>query len=343
MNKLIPFLLSIIFLSCQTEQKKQITQVISFKGQQVTGVTATNTGRLFANFPRWRNNVENSVVEISDSGVATPYPSKDWNNWNLGAPIHDSLFVAVQSVVAFENHLYVLDTRNPLFKGVIGQPRIYDFDLNTNQLLNTYLLSQGSYHHDSYINDLRVDKKLNKIYCTDSGHAGLVIIDMESGNSIRVLDNHESTLAQVNKLTFDNGDWKNTVHSDGVALDTVNDELYFHALSGYKLYKISTQSLNSGNVNIIKNNVQFVAQTPAPDGMIIDSNGTLYLADLEKNKIMQYNINQGELSVLAQGENIKWADTFTLHDNRLYYTNSRINEAQDDISQLEFSINYIEL
>jgi hypothetical protein len=43
----------------------------------------------------------------------------------------------------------------------------------------------------------------NKIYCTDSGRAGL-IVDMTSGKSTRVLDNHFSTKAEQSYLTFDN-------------------------------------------------------------------------------------------------------------------------------------------
>jgi hypothetical protein len=37
----------------------------------------------------------------------------------IGQDVNDSVLCAVQSVVAFENDLYVLDTRSP-FKGVIG-------------------------------------------------------------------------------------------------------------------------------------------------------------------------------------------------------------------------------
>jgi hypothetical protein len=39
---------------------QKIEQVLSFKGQQVTGVSINNNGRIFANFPRWHN----IVVEL---------------------------------------------------------------------------------------------------------------------------------------------------------------------------------------------------------------------------------------------------------------------------------------
>ena len=73
----------------------------------------------------------------------------------------------------------------------------------------------------------------------------------------------------------------NTVHSDGIALDTKNDLLYFHALTGYSLYAISTDKLITNNTQEIEKSVKFIAKTSAPDGMIIDNLGNLFLADLK--------------------------------------------------------------
>lgn len=337
MRKIVVLVIIFGIWSCKSDQN-QIEQVTSFKGQQVTGVTVSDKGRIFANFPRWRENVKNSVVEVLDDKKSTAYPNKKWNSWKLGTAISDSVFVAVQSVVAFENIVYVLDTRNPLFKGVLDNPRVFAFDLSTNQLIKTYILSEDSFLKDSYINDLRVDKKKGKIYLTDSGHAGLVVVDINSGDSFRVLNNHTSTLAETNHLTFKNSIWENTVHSDGIALDTKNDVLYFHALTGYNLYAISTEFLIKGNNTEIEKNVKLIAKTTAPDGIIFDQSGLLFLADLENNKIMKFNISNGKISVFAEGEKIKWADTFSIYNDELYYTNSRINEVKGDISNMEFTI-----
>lgn len=342
MKKILILIFTVGVLSCNSK-KVQIENVANFKGQQVTGITVSTKGRIFANFPRWREGVENSVVEILENGESIAFPKKKWNDWEIGEKISDSVFVAVQSVVAFENTLYVLDTRNPLFNGVIDNPRIFTFDLSTNQLIKTYTLSENSFHKDSYINDLRVDKKKGKIYLTDSGHAGMVILDTTSGESFRVLDNHKSTLAETSQLTFSNGVWKNTVHSDGLALDTKNDLLYFHALTGYSLYAISTDKLITNNIPEIKKSVKFIAKTSAPDGMIMDNSGNLFLADLENNKIIKLDVSSGKTTVAAEGEKVKWADTFSIYNNELFYTNSRINEAQGDISEMEFSVNKIKI
>ncbi|MCL7763414.1 major royal jelly family protein [Polaribacter sp. Z014] len=340
-NILILILISGIW-SCKPE-KTQVQNFATFTGQQVTGVTVSDKGRVFANFPRWREGVKHSVIEVSEKGTSTAYPDQEWNNWKMGKTVSDSVFVAIQSVVAFENILYVLDTRNPLFKGVIDSPRVFAFDLSTGQLIKTYILSKESFHKDSYINDLRVDKKNGKIYFTDSGHAGIVVMDIKSGKSFRVLDNHPSTLAETDHLTFNNGVWKNTVHSDGIALDTQNDVLYFHALTGYNLYALSTKKLITENNKEIEESVKLITKTSAPDGMIIDSSGNLFFADLENQKIMKLDISSGKISVVVEGEKIKWADTFSIYKDELYFTNSRINEAKGDISEMEFSIHKIKI
>jgi sugar lactone lactonase YvrE len=330
-------------VSAPTISDNKIEEVASFKGQQVTGLSISEQGRIFANFPRWRKGVVNSVVEIDKNGISHAFPDENWNSWEIGQPEKDLVFIAVQSVIASEDELYVLDTRNPLFKGVLDNPRVFVFNLETHTLKRTYIFQEDSFHQDSYINDLRIDKKKGKAYFTDSGHAGLVILDLVDGTTKRVLDNHYSTLAEKDHLIIGGNKWNNTVHSDGIALDTENDQLYYHSLTGYNLYSIPTDVLINGTQADLQKEVKFIKKTPAPDGMLFDTKGNLYFADLENQKIMKFNISSGKMNTFAEGEKIKWADTFSIYKNTLYYTNSRINEINGPITDMEFNINKIDL
>jgi sugar lactone lactonase YvrE len=85
-----------------------------------------------------------------------------------------------------------------------------------------------------------------------------------------------------------------------------------------------------------------VAKTAAPDGMIFDDKGNLYFGDLENNKIQYLTLN-GKINTLCEGEKIKWVDTFSIYDGYLFYTNSRINETKNGVSDLIFSINKIKI
>lgn len=318
----------------------QVINVASFKGVQITGITVSNDGRIFANAPRWRKGVPYSVVEIMPDKTIKAYPNESMNNWEIGDSISNK-FISVQSVVAHGSYLYVLDTANPMFKGLIAEPRVYIYDLNSNKLVKTYIFPPSVVKKNSYTNDLRVDDKQSKIYFTDSGAAGLTILDIKTGQFTRVLDNHQYTKAEFDHLTINGKEWKNTVHADGIALDSKNDILYIHALTGYTLYGIKTNDLL--NPKALKYAKPFSIKTTAPDGMIIDDNGNLYFGDLEQNKILYLTPDRKEIKTLVDGDMVNWPDTFSIYNGYLYFSNSRISETSGDISNLVFMINRIKL
>lgn len=329
-----------------TEEQPDLVPVAEFHGTQVTGVTISHDGRMFANFPRWRDHVPFSVVEIKQDGTHMPYPDDTWNKWD-GKP-EKNHFTCVQSVVAHGNSLYVLDPSSPEMKEVIGEAKLYEFDLQTNKLKRTYEFDQSVAPKKSYLNDLRIDDKSKKIFITDSGIGGIVILDMKTGEAKRVLDKHPSTKAENVTLTVEKKPFlladgkKPQIHSDGIALSPIDHKLYYHALTGYQLYRVPVDALT----NKSKDETQLVKQveklgtTPAPDGMIFDKKGNLYMADLERNAI-SYRTPSGEMKVLIQDERIKWPDTFTIDaHNNLIFTDSLLQDAPagKDVDNMTFKI-----
>lgn len=314
-------------------------EVASFKGIQVTGITLSDNGRMFVNFPRWRDGVPYSVAEVLKDGIHMPYPNKEMNRWENGDKPSSHKFVCVQSVVAYKDKLYVLDTRNPSMKQVVDVPTLYVFDLRKDELCRTYQLGSST-KPTSYTNDLRVDEKTGKIYLTDSGAPGLIVLDIESGENYRVLDQHPFTTAEVDHINAGGKGYDGTIHSDGIALDRKNDILYFHALTGYTLYGIPTEQLISRQID---EDAIFRMKTPAPDGMIVDEKGNLYMGDLENSAVVYLTPDHQEIRTLVQGGNISWPDTFTIYKDELYFTNSRIHEAVGDISEMYFPVDKVKL
>lgn len=316
----------------------KIEDVASFKGAQVTGVTVTDKGRIFVNFPRWREHILCSVAEVGKDGGYTPYPDEKTNRWGKGAPGDGDMFVCVQSVVADGDRLYVIDTKNPMIGKTVAVPTLYVYDLNTDKLVRKYPLAEST-RPGSYVNDLRVDRHHGKIYFTDSNDPGLIVLDMESGENYRMLDRHPYTTAEQDHITIGGRRHDGKVHSDGIALDRKNGIIYFHALTGKTLYGIPASQLigrhvDEGKISSMK--------TPFPDGMIMDDRGNLYMGDLEKSRIV-YVTPDREIKVLASGDGISWPDTFSIHDGYLYFTNSRIQEAGGDISNMEFTLKRVKL
>lgn len=313
--------------------------VTTFKGIQVTGITISDNGRMFVNFPRWRDGVAMSVAEVQKDGSYEPYPNREINTWDNGQEVSPDKFICVQSVVAFKDRLYVLDTKNPSMSKLIDTPTMYAYDTNTNKLVKAYPLSDST-KESSYTNDLRVDEKTGKIYITDSGAPGLIVVDIENGENYRVLDGHPFTTAEVNHIDAGGKGYDGTIHSDGIALDTKNDILYFHALTGFTLYGIPTEQLVSKEIDEEK---IFRMKTPAPDGMIIDDKGNLYMGDLEKSSVVYLSPDRKKIHTLVQGGDISWPDTFTIYNGELYFTNSRIHEAVGDISDMTFPVFKVKL
>ncbi|WP_421131745.1 L-dopachrome tautomerase-related protein [Alteromonas sp. A079] len=323
-------------VAAHTAPNAHVELVGEIKGTQITGVTVSNDGRVFVNAPNWRDGVRFSVAHVNDTGEFIAYPNNRTNECVAQSEVREDCFLAVQSVVAHKDKLYVLDTRNPKFKGVVDAPRLFVVDLATNKVERSLILSDDAYRPDSYINDLRIDEKSNRIYMTDSAHAGLVVYNLDDNTSYRILDNHDTTKAEVDTLSIQGKPFKMTVQSDGIALDTLNDTLYFHALSGYSLYAINTSDIQKTSNNLLAKKVRKVATTGAPDGMIYHQ-GNVYLANLEKQEV-QYLTPSLDLRTLVKGDVVNWADTFSIHHDSLYYTNSKIQDAGSDVSDMTFEV-----
>ena len=307
------------------------TKVIDFNGNQVTGITVASNGRMFANFPRWRENVPYSVVEIKPNGQVIPYPDKNWNDWHGQAELNK--FTCVQSVVAFGNSLYVLDPSNPEMMGVVGKPTLYQFDLGTNRLVKKWEFDATVAPSMSYLNDLRIDPASNSIYITESGLGAIIVLNTQTGVARRLLDKSPSTKSEIHVLVVNGkpvvkpSGSPQRFNADGVAL--FGDYLYYHAVTGYHLYRISTKALlNTGlTESALKAEVEDLGLTPAPDGMIFDKRGNLYMADLERNSIVR-RTPQGEIQTVLHDPNLHWADTFTIDpNNNLVFTDSHLEEA----------------
>ncbi|BAX82051.1 SMP-30/gluconolactonase/LRE family protein [Labilibaculum antarcticum] len=323
-NQTVLIVLLFAFGACQnTKQVKESKlHVIASSELQWTGVAVSQEGRVFVNYPKWSDKVPVSVAEIID-GKAIAYPNTNWNDSDKP----DS-FTAIQSVVVDKkDRLWILDTKNPQFKGVLESgPILYQFNLKTNQKEKAYAFPKGVFTANSYFNDVRIDTSKEIAYMTDSGNGAIIVLDLKSGKSRRLLDNHSSTENEVDSLICDGHKWKNSVHSDGIALSPDRKDLYYSALSGHSLYKISTATLVNEQLSDeqIAIEVKKVMTIPATDGMLFDKKGNLWLGGLEDNSINKIDAN-GKLVQVVQDDLVRWPDSFAEDkDGNIYFTTSQI-------------------
>src|SRR6187200_103150 len=128
--------------------------VAYFNGAMPTGVTVSQHGRIFVNFPKWGDDVQFTVAEIqNDKTIA--YPNESFSRTDPHDPA--KALVSVQSVVVDPlDRLWILDTGSPLFQPTeYGGPKIVCVDLTSNQVIKKILFSQDVALPTTYLNDIR--------------------------------------------------------------------------------------------------------------------------------------------------------------------------------------------
>ncbi|MFP4473121.1 MAG: L-dopachrome tautomerase-related protein [Candidatus Omnitrophota bacterium] len=305
---------------------------------QWTGIAVSPDHDIFVNYPRWSDRMEWSVARLNEQMEPEPYPDQDWNSWQMGEDDTEKKFVCVQSVyMDARGFLWILDTGNPFFKGVVpGGAKLIKIDPRRPLPDQIYSFGQGVLEKNSYLNDVRIDVDHNFAYLTDSHAGGLVVLDLETGEARRVLEDHPSTHSEGVTIRINGQPWlmdgeAPRVHADGIAYDRKSDLLYYQALTGETLYRISAARLRNFSLSEeqLAGSVQTVSEHFPVDGIIADWQGRIYLSDLEGKAIKRWSPERGIESILSSSK-IAWPDSFAWAPGFwLYFTTSRIHQGDN--------------
>lgn len=309
-------------------------EIFAESDRQWTGVAVTSDGRVFANFPRWSPDVPVSVVEVLADGTLRAFPDEGWNSWTPDAD-PSRKFVCVQSVVADGlGSLWALDPANPGFQGVVpGGSKLVEIDVATGGVVQVIYFAGEIAPPGSYLNDVRIDPENRAAYITDSGESALVVVDLATGESRRVLDDHPSTAAEEIVLNFAGEQWllpdgsAPQVHADGIALDPENDLVYYQALTGKTLYRISGAALREPWLNdtSLVQLVEAVAESGPADGLLWDGTDGIFISAIEDDAIKHWSPTEG-VAYVFEDPMIAWPDSFARGaDGAIYLTTSQIH------------------
>lgn len=322
----------------------QIEPVAQFNGAMPTGVTVSQEGRIFVNFPKWGDPVEFTVAEVKN-GQPVAYPNAEMNNPNSNDP--SKSFVSVQSVVIDpQNRLWVLDTGSINFgPTTYGGPKLVGIDLTQNRIFKTILFPQEVALPTTYLNDVRFDLRRGQggmAYITDSsgnGPNGIIVVDLDSGRSWRRLNDHPSTKAvpgflpsvegQVLLERMPNQPPKPLkLGSDGIAISADGKQLYYCPLAGRKLYSVSVDALSNEQLSdeqVAKTVVDLGEKGGGSDGLESDAQNRVYLTNYEQNAI-QRRLPNGQIETLVHDPRVLWPDTLSLaNDGYLYFTANQLH------------------
>lgn len=317
----------------------RLQKVATFK-HQVTGVTVSEDGRIFVNFPRWSEDVPVSVAEVMTDGSIKPYPNNEWNAWRnakmseISAKDH---FVTVQSVVADgRGSLFVVDPAAPNSEKTIKDgPKLVQINLQTNDIKRVYPFAPDVAGPASYLNDVRIAPDGAFAYFTDSGQpGGLVVLDLKSGKSWRVLSDDPSTqfekdvVVQVDGKPLRRPDGRQPLfNADSIALSKDGKTLYWKALTGKTMYRISTEALQRANQDPSAARAEKYADTEPTDGLWIDDENRIYLSTMQNDGIKILG-SDGKVVPLLQDSRLRWPDTFAQGpDGTMYITASHIQDS----------------
>ncbi|MBK3466410.1 L-dopachrome tautomerase-related protein [Pseudomonas sp. MF6776] len=321
----------------------KLEQVHAFYDAMPTGVTVSETGRIFVNFPRWGDNVPFTVGEIRD-GKVVAYPNAAINKENPNDP-SDGL-ISVQSVVADgQGRVWLLDTAAPGFAD--PKPRgakLVAIDLASNKVVKRLVFPDNVMLPSTYVNDMRFDFRNGAegtVYLTDSslrGPGAIIVMDIASGRAMRRLSGVPATsvdpafvpVVEGLPVMVEGADGKPKplgVASDGIALSADGQTLYFTPLSSRHLYAVSTALLRDASVSEqqLAAAVQDLGEKGASDGMEADAGGAVYAGDYEHNSIRK-RLPDGQWQTLVHDPRLLWPDTLSIGpDGYLYFIANQLH------------------
>ena len=355
------------------ERSKDTLQTVhQFFGSMPTGVTVSQKGRIFVNYPRWGDPVPFTVAEIKN-GREVPFPSREINAFGANgsrAMLSQELsdrgerqrylhFVSVQSVVVDPfDRLWVLDTGSVRFGPVAWSgPKLVCVDLNTNRVVSKILLP--SEPANTYPNDVRFDFSKGRegfAYITDSGASGIITVDLGSGKTNRSLIKHASTGAEPKFVPFPEGRAMFAtppgkfptyvkIQTDGIAISNDGSRLFYCPLASRRLYSVSTSALRDFNASDAQVAATVVdhGDKGMSDGLESDAQGRVYCTQLETNSISR-RLPNGLFETVVQSDRLLWPDTLSLaSDGFLYVISNQLHRQKGfhsgrDLRQKPFSL-----
>jgi sugar lactone lactonase YvrE len=329
--KKIKILLFILLAACSIHAQT-LQPVFSDNTYQITGVAISAKGRLFLTYPRWSDTYRYGVVEIMTDGSVKPYPNGEANNWKPGEDGQNKWVCAMADYIDDNDFLYIVDPAAPkLGKVYNNSAKVVKFDLATNQVVKTYRFP-GTIDNQSYLNDIRVDIKKQMAYLTNSGTGGIVVLDLKSGKSWQVLQNHPSVHPDPNaKFIIDGHELKKqgqptAFQSDGIALSPDGIYLYYKTIGDKRLSRIRTEILNdtTKTASQVAAAVEELGNFASTDGMIFDAKGNLYLGDPSTYSIMKITPDL-KAHTLIKDDRLIWPDSYAISsEGYLYISTSQI-------------------
>ena len=324
-----------VFISFNAMAQKT-TELFASLDQAVGNIAYTHTGQLvFSHHPFFSPKIRVAIYD-EKTKKTSPFPNLEWNTAKTNTDFY------LDEVLGIRNDkkgiVWMLDmgTRNKI------TPKLVGWNTKTNSLEKIYYIPSPASIDVSQLNDFVIDNKHQVFVIADEciAHGGdgskgaLVIVDMKTGKTRRVLEGRKSTKADINSPITINGEvlgvtnnGKKTpifVGADGITLDKNNEWLYYAPLNGKQLYRIKMTDLLNENFSDdeLDAKVEIYSSKPNNGGLSIDVAGNLYFTNIESNSIGFIDAKTKKYSVITQNKQMLWPDGISYNKDGYMYVSA---------------------
>lgn len=267
------------------------------------------------------------VVEVMADGTTVPYPTEDWAR----APAEDG--DGLNGVLGLradrEGILWMLDGQGENQTG-----RVVGWNTRTEELHAIHYIGHPVARPFSFLNDLAVDRENEAIYISDTAdhvNSAIIVIDLETGRSRRVLEGSQFTRAEETPMIIDGreillGGNPAMIGINPITVDPTNSWVYFAPMTSGSMYRVRTTDLLDESLSEaeLEARVERYGDKPISDGSTVDADGNVYITAMTDNAI-GVTRPDGTYEVLFKSDDdLPWPDGFSIGaDGYVYAT---INE-----------------
>lgn len=294
-------------------------------------VALTRDNVMFLGLPRYaRDKPTPSLVRRDTNGEFQPFPGNYWNDWQPGMN-GTNAFVYLNSVHIFADDTVWCVDQGSLSAGVFsaadanpqpGAQKLVQLDARSGEILRILRFDETILPAGAQMNDMRFHG--STLYLSDSGLGGIIVHDMQSGQTLRRLSGASVVKASAAKIPailahVKGGKTFHPPNSDLLEITADGKWLYWAAPTG-PLYRIETHRLKDDTLTDtqLMQHVEQVYANNFAGGCGMDSRGNIYFSETVTGNITLLS-PEGKTAVIASSPLLIRPDgTFISADRRLY-------------------------
>jgi len=330
MKKIMSLLLTVLFLAFTVTalaaddldwaEPPRIQRVLQSE-YQWTGVAVGKDGRVFTSFPKWGVHPEYQLGELVDGAIVS-----------FNCVALEGQAKALESLYVDEaGTLWALDSGRPEGeKSQAADAKLFAIDTATREIKQTISFPSDVVLPDSWLADVRVDAGRGVAFVSDSGHGGIIAVDLKTGESWRALTDVVEAEANMKGIYFPTtGFYTRIMHVTGIEFSGDKKLLYFSPMTGDCFYSVPTSKLLDRTIPMDKQrkNVALLNLKHMPTGgMVMHHKTYLFMGDLSDEGVLRFDTLDNTSEIMPFGIDFKWAGHFALApDTSIYFTTSAIN------------------